>query len=82
MKNLIKKALILKAAAGKGGWYSKGQMKRKRSKRQKMRDYFAAHPEVTPWPLRARAKGPADFTPTDFSDAAKKERRSNGGSRS
>lgn len=54
LKTLITLALKKKIEAGKGSFYDKGQRTTRISKREKTRRMFAANPDLSPWPLRAR----------------------------
>lgn len=71
-KLLIRKAFAAKVRAGLGSRRRKGEGKKRISKRDKTRAFFANNPDVTPWPLRGRLPGKFEF---DFSEAAKRERR-------
>lgn len=61
-KELIKTAMQAKIAAGKGGFYDKGTLKKRPSKRQKTREFWANNPDVKPWPLRPRLFGKHEIT--------------------
>lgn len=56
-KELIARALKAKIAAGLGSFYDKGTQKKRVSKRDKTRQFWAKNPEVKPWPLRPRLFG-------------------------
>ena len=62
MKELIERALKAKIAAGLGSFYDKNTRKKRVSKRDKTRAFFAANPDVTPWPLRPRLANKTTIT--------------------
>lgn len=53
LEELIGRALVAKVLAGQGSRYKAGKRKRI-SKREKTRQFWAANPDVKPWPLRPR----------------------------
>lgn len=53
-KELIGRALVEKVRAGMGSRRKPGALKKRISKRQKTRQFWAENPDVKPWPLRAR----------------------------
>lgn len=54
LADLIGAAMQAKIATGKGSFHTKGALKKRTSKRDKTRQFFAANPDVKPWPLRPR----------------------------
>lgn len=61
-KELIGRALVDKVRAGKASRHKPGVLKKRVSKRQKTREFWAKSPDVKPWPLRARLAGKTTIT--------------------
>lgn len=61
-RELIGRALVDKIRAGAGSRYRKGALKKRTSKRQKTREYFANNPDVQPWPMRPRLANKTTIT--------------------